>query len=86
MTSMLHTRLRRVCELFAFLVAVRGAKLGGAVIPGSASALAPAAGPLAVDLSAHRRQAARGLADRSADRADGAGKPGLGLQADPRAK
>jgi len=82
MTSMLYTLLRRVCELFAFLMAVRGARLGAAVIPGSASALAPAADPLAVDLFAHGRQAARGLADRSADLADGAGR----YKADPKAK
>jgi hypothetical protein len=50
---------------------------------GNAAALAPAAGPLAVDLSPPRRQAACRSADRGADRTDGAGEPGLGLPADP---
>jgi hypothetical protein len=39
--------------------------------------------PLAVDLSSSRRQAAGRCQARSADRADGAGEPGLGIQADP---
>src|ERR1022692_621165 len=44
-----------------------------------AAALAPAAGPLALDLSSPRRQAASRCPARGADRADGAGEPGLGL-------
>jgi predicted CxxxxCH...CXXCH cytochrome family protein len=50
---------------------------------GYAAALAPAAGPLALDLSPYGRQAADRWQGRSADRADGAGEPGLGLPADP---
>jgi hypothetical protein len=50
---------------------------------GHAAALAPAADPLALDLSAPRRSAASGSSDRGADRADGMGEPGLGLPADP---
>jgi len=56
---------------------------------GHAAALAPAAGPLAVDLSSQDRTAsyvyttANRCQARSADRADGAGEPRLGLQADP---
>ena len=41
------------------------------------------AGPLAMDLSSQGRTAAARREARSADRADGAGEPGLGLQADP---
>jgi hypothetical protein len=59
---------------------LRTSRLGHA---GGAAALAPAADPPALDLSSPRRQAASGLADRGADRADGAGESGLGLQADP---
>src|SRR6266566_9936552 len=51
---------------------------------GHAAALAPAAGLLAVDLSQPRRQAAGRCPGRGADRADGAGEPRLGVQADPR--
>src|SRR5690348_2100551 len=50
---------------------------------GHAAALAPAADPLAVDLSTQERQAAGRRQARSADRADGAGEPGVGVQADP---
>src|SRR5215471_7966843 len=50
---------------------------------GHAVALAPAAGPLAVDLSAPGRQASGRCQVRGADRADGAGEPGLGLPACP---
>lgn len=50
---------------------------------GDAAALAPAVDPPALGLSPPQRQAAIGLADRGADRADGAGEPGLGLQVDP---
>src|SRR5689334_16267148 len=42
---------------------------------GNAAALAPAADPLAVDLSPPRRQAACRSADRGTDRADGTGEP-----------
>ena len=51
--------------------------------PGDAVALAPAAGPLAVDLSQPRRAPACRCPAHGTDRADGAGEPGLGLQADP---
>src|SRR5215831_10502736 len=50
---------------------------------GHAAALAPAAGPVAVDLSAPGRPAAGRCPARGADRADGVGESGLGLQADP---
>src|SRR6266576_780373 len=50
---------------------------------GDALALAPSAGPLAVDLSPPRRSAAGRCQARGADCADGAGEPGLGLPADP---
>ena len=50
---------------------------------GNAASLAPAANPLAVDLSPPRRQAACRSTDRGTDRADGAGESGLGLPADP---
>src|SRR6266705_2431660 len=50
---------------------------------GHAVALAPASGPLAVDLSPPRRTPAGRRPGRGADRADGAGEFGLGLQADP---
>jgi hypothetical protein len=43
---------------------------------GHAAALAPAAGRLAVDLSAPGRQAAGRCQARGADRGDGAGEPG----------
>jgi hypothetical protein len=56
---------------------------GPAGDPGHAAGLAPAAGPLAVGLSAPGRQAAGQRQGRGADRADGAGEPGLGIQADP---
>jgi hypothetical protein len=45
---------------------------------GNAAALAPASGPLAVGLSAPGRQAPGRCQARGADRADGAGEPGLG--------
>lgn len=53
------------------------------VTPDTFAALAPAASSLALDLSEPRRQTAGGPADRGADRADGTGDPGLGLQAGP---
>src|SRR5690348_17099728 len=46
-------------------------------------ALAPASSPLAVDLSPSRRAPDGRRPGRGTDRADGAGEPGLGLQADP---
>jgi hypothetical protein len=55
---------------------------GPAGDPRYAAGLAPAAGPLAADLSPPRRQAAGRCQARGADRADGAGEPGLGLPAD----
>src|SRR5450755_1177259 len=72
-----------------------GARCPGAAAPeaaadeppghaGHAAALAPASGPLAVDLSPPRRPAAGRCQGRGADRADGSGEPGLGIQADPR--
>jgi hypothetical protein len=48
-----------------------------------AAALAQAAGPLALDLSAAGRSAAGRCPARSADRADVAGELRLGIQADP---
>ena len=50
---------------------------------GHAAALAPAAGPPAVDLSPSRWPAAGRCVGRGADRADGAGDPRMGIQADP---
>src|SRR5215470_3112138 len=55
----------------------QAAQDGQAGNAGNAAGLAPAAGPLAVDLSSLRRQAAGRSPDRGADRADGAGEPGL---------
>src|SRR5690242_10249202 len=49
----------------------------------NAAPLASPAGPLAVDLSQPQRPAAYRRSTRGADRADGAGEPGLGLPADP---
>ena len=70
-----------------------GARSAGAATPGTtadepagdaghAAGLAPAAGPLAVDLPAPGRTPACRRPDRSSHRADGTGEPGLGLQAD----
>src|SRR5262249_59082619 len=49
--------------------------------PGHAVSLAPAADPLALDLSPPPRSAADRCQARAADPADGAGEPGLGLPA-----
>ncbi len=54
------------------------------VTPDTATALAPAADPVAVDLPFQGRQAAGRCQAHGSDRADGAGEPGLGVQADPR--
>jgi len=51
---------------------------------GHAAALAPAADPLALDLSTRGREAADRCQARGGDRADGAREPGLGLPAHPR--
>src|SRR5215469_12806024 len=50
---------------------------------GHTAGLAPAADPLALDLSAPGRPAPGRRQAGWADRADGAGQPGLGLPADP---
>ena len=54
------------------------------VTPETLPALAPAAGPLAMDLSPPRRQAPCRSADRGTDRADGAGEPGAGATSGSR--
>src|SRR5215471_13464675 len=61
-------------------VAPKGGADESAGDTGYSVGLAPSAGPLAVDLSTYRRQAARRPADRDADRADGAGESRLGCK------
>jgi len=55
----------------------------GRLVTANAAPLASPAGPRAVDLSPPRRPAACRRSARGADRADGAGEPGLGSPADP---
>jgi hypothetical protein len=56
----------------------RPLRMGRLVTPDTGAELASAAGPLALDLSSPRRGPAAGRCQgRGADRADGAGEPGL---------
>jgi hypothetical protein len=65
--------------------AAQAAAAGSAGHAGYAAALAPAAGPLALDLSSPDGTAACRWQARCADRADARDNPGWGLQADPGA-
>ena len=58
----------------------RPLRMGSAGDARVAAALAPAAGPLAADLSPQGRSATGRCQARAADRASGAGEPGLGYK------